>query len=157
PCHNGAAHTAACLAALEETLPGNFRGEVLVVDDASTDGTPALLEGRSRKQPRLKVLRNCANEGFIRSCNRAARAASGDVLVFLNNDTIPLPGWLPPLPRLFQARPEAGVVGGMLLYPDGRLQEAGGVIFSDGSGANFGRGDCHPDHPLYNYVRAVDY
>jgi GT2 family glycosyltransferase len=44
-----------------------------------------------------------------------------------------------------------------MLYPDGRLQEAGNVIFSDGSGANFGRYDYGADAPLYNYVREVDY
>src|SRR5262249_18636089 len=157
PCYNGIVHTTACLAALRETLPEDFRGEVIVVEDGSTDGTAGLLERWSQEDARFRTLRNAKNVGFISSCNRGAEDASGEILVFLNNDTIPLPGWLPPLLRLFRDDPITGAVGGKLLYPDGRLQEAGGVIFSDGSGANFGRGDYNPEAPLYNYVRDVDY
>jgi glycosyltransferase involved in cell wall biosynthesis len=75
----------------------------------------------------------------------------------LNNDTVPLAGWLEALLGTFGRFADAGAVGGKLVYPDGRLQEAGGVIFADGSGANFGRGDPDFDAPLYSYVRAVDY
>src|SRR5206468_3712541 len=71
--------------------------------------------------------------------------------------TLPTPGWLPPLLRTFVDRPDAGVVGGKLVFPDGRLQEAGGVVFSDGSAANFGKWDKYIDAPLYNFVREVDY
>jgi GT2 family glycosyltransferase len=52
---------------------------------------------------------------------------------------------------------QAGAVGGKLLYPDGILQEAGGIIFSDASGHNFGRYDPQANAPLYNYLREVDY
>ena len=60
--------------------------------------------------------------------------ATGEVLIFLNNDTLPQPGWLPPVLRILRDQPQAGAVGGKLLYPDGTLQEAGGVIFADASG-----------------------
>jgi GT2 family glycosyltransferase len=157
PCYNRIAYTEACLTALRETLPHNFRGEIIVVDDASTDETATRLKHWSCLDKRLKILRNQENAGFITSCNRGARAATGEIIIFLNNDTLPLPGWLPPLLQIFHDYPKAGAVGGKLLYPDGRLQEAGGIIFSDGSGANFGKGDYDPDAPLYNYVREVDY
>jgi GT2 family glycosyltransferase/2-polyprenyl-3-methyl-5-hydroxy-6-metoxy-1,4-benzoquinol methylase len=157
PSFNGGAYLETCLRALAETLPHGFRGEVLVVDDASTDDTPGLLERWAKRDSRLRSLRNPENAGFITSCNRGAGAAIGDILLFLNNDTLPLPGWLPPLLRAFEAFADAGAVGGKLLYPDGRLQEAGGVVFSDGSGANFGRGDVDAEDPLYSYVREVDY
>jgi O-antigen biosynthesis protein len=102
-------------------------------------------------------LRNPKNAGFVASCNRGASAATGEIIIFLNNDTLPLPGWLTSLLQTFRDHPDAGAVGGKLVFPDGRLQEAGGVIFADGSGANFGRGDHEVDAPLYNYVREVDY
>ncbi len=157
PTFDGLSHLLPCLRSLEETLPRPFDGSVIVVDDASTDGTSEILGAWSARLPWLRVIRSGRNYGFITSCNRGANAAEEDLLVFLNNDTLPQPGWLPPLIRTFRERPDAGAVGGKLLYPDGRLQEAGGVIFSDGSGANFGRGDYEADGPLYSYTRRVDY
>jgi GT2 family glycosyltransferase len=157
PCYDGAATTDACLDAVARTLPPSFSGEVLVIDDASTDGTATMLKGWAKRESRVRVIRNRTNAGFIASCNRAAKAANGDILVFLNNDTIPLPGWLPPLLSLLDERPDAGAVGGRLVYGDGTLQEAGAVLFSDGSGANFGRHDANPDASLYSFVREVDY
>jgi GT2 family glycosyltransferase len=106
---------------------------------------------------RIKVIRNTENLGFVHTCNRGAQAAVGEILVFLNNDTLPSPGWLTPLLRILRDKPDAGAVGGKLIYPDGTLQEAGGIIFSDGSGCNFGKHDRAPDSPLYNFVREVDY
>ena len=102
------------------------------------------------------LIRNADNVGFLRSSLVGADAATGEVLVFLNNDTIALPGWLPPLVEGLTGLPEAGVVGGKLVYPNGLLQEAGGLIFRDGSGANYGRYQ-DPDHPLFSYPREVDY
>ncbi len=82
--------------------------------------------------------------------------AKGRYLVFLNNDTQVLADWLEPMVALFQQRPDTGAVGAKLLYPDGRLQEAGGIIWQDASGWNFGRLE-DPAKPAYNYVREVDY
>ena len=157
PCFNGVAHTDVCLAALRETLPDDFEGEIIVVDDASTDETAACLARWAGNEKRLKVIRNRANAGFIRTTNKGAKAAAGEILVFLNNDTIPVAGWLPPLLRALAADPTVGAVGGRLVYPDGRLQEAGSVVFRDGSAANFGRDDLNPDLPLYTFLRDVDY
>ena len=157
PCHNEAELTRACLGSLGETLPQSFEGEILVVDDASSDDTAALIKATRRRDDRVRGLRNRTSLGFIDSCNRGAREARGDYLLFLNNDTIPLPGWLPPLLRTFSDFSDAGVVGGRLLYTDGRLQEAGGLVFADGSAAKFGYGDPDADAALYGYVREVDY
>jgi GT2 family glycosyltransferase len=157
PSYNGILLTEACIRALQENLRGDFCGEIIVVDDASTDETPARMQHLMEQDRRIKYLRNPENIGFVGTCNRGAEVAGGDILVFLNNDTLPQPGWLEPLLRIFEDYPDAGAVGGKLVYPDGRLQEAGGLIFSDGSAANFGRGDFEVDAPLYNYVREVDY
>lgn len=157
PAHNKIEITSACLDQLQSTLRGDEQVEIIVVDDASTDDTAATLEAYARRDSRFKVLHNDTGQGFLRSSNLGARAARGDILIFLNNDTLPQPGWLSPLLHTLAHNPRVGAVGGKLLYPDGRLQEAGGVIFSDGSGWNFGKYDPNPDAPLYNFVREVDY
>jgi GT2 family glycosyltransferase len=157
PCYNCLAHTEGCLLTLRETLPRCFRGEFILIDDASTDETSARLQQLAESDIRLKILRNTENIGFLNSSNRGAEIAMGDILIFLNNDTVLLPGWLPPLLEIFRTHADAGAVGGRLLFPDGRLQEAGGVIFADGSAAKFGYGDYEIDTPLYHYVRPVAY
>jgi GT2 family glycosyltransferase len=146
-----------CVTALGETVPSELEVEVIVVDDAS--GSPVseeALEELAIGHP-IRVVRNAINLGFVGSINRGAAAAHNEILLFLNNDTIALPGWLEPILTLFVARPDAGVVGGKLVYPDGRLQEAGGVMFSDASAANYGRGDPNVESSEYAFVREVDY
>ncbi len=157
PVYNKLHYTQACLEALQETLPPDFWGEIIVIDDCSSDETPQVLTKIIESDKRIKYLRNETNSGFIDSCNRGAEAAIGEILVFLNNDTLPRPNWLPPLLKALQEQPQAGAVGGKLIYPDGSLQEAGSVIFSDGSGCNFGRGDAKANDGLYSYLREVDY
>lgn len=156
PCYDGWPITETCLRTVRETLSPGTDHEVVVVDDASTDGSGEKLEGLARDFPQLRVVRNRKNRGFIESCNLGARLASNECVVFLNNDTIPLPGWLEPLLTSLND-PGVGLVGGKLLYPDGILQEAGGVIFSNARGANFGRGSPTPGAPLFTYRRTVDY
>ena len=157
PVYNNSRYTAKCLQQLRDTVPDDLCDEIIVVDDASTDDTQNLLAQWRAEDNRLKVVRNESNLGFIHSCNRGAEAATRDVLVFLNNDTIPQPGWLPPLVQVLREQPKAGAVGGKLLYPDGSLQEAGGIIFNDGTGCNFGRNSKFANSPLFNFLRQVDY
>lgn len=157
PCHNAIALTEACLASLLETLPLGFQGEIIVVDDASTDDTAERLKKWTAADKRIRVIRNRKNAGFLASANRGAAAATGEILIFLNNDTVALPGWLAALWRVFRDFPDAGAVGGRLIFPDGTMQEAGGFIFRDGSAAHFGRGDHQLDDLHYNYIREADY
>ena len=151
PTHGQVDFTLRCLASIAEHAPATPI-EVIVVDDAFPGPeVAALAQVRG-----IHLIRNETNLGFIGTCNAAAKTARGEFLLFLNNDTQVLADWLEPLVTLFRARPDAGAVGSKLLYPDGRLQEAGGIIWRDGSGWNFGRlGD--PAAPVYNYVREVDY
>ncbi|MBD9469895.1 glycosyltransferase [Pseudoxanthomonas sp. PXM01] len=151
PVYNQAAYTLACLRALAEYPPA-ATCEILVVDDGSSDETgewmPQIAGLRYHRRP--------ANGGFIAACNDGAALANGAHLVFLNNDTVPQPGWLDALLDTFGAHPDAGLVGAQLIYPDGRLQEAGGVVFDDGSAWNYGRFDS-PDDPRYASLRDAAY
>ena len=151
PVYNQLAYTAACLASIA-AIPTRAGYEVLVVDDASSDDTPGWL-AQCRG---IRVLRNRRNKGFIGTCNRGAKQARGRYLVFLNNDTRVTEGWLDALVDTFRAHPDAGIVGARLVFADGTLQEAGGIVFSDATGWNFGRGD-EPDRPIYRFVSEADY
>jgi len=157
PTYNAAGHLRTCLRALAETLPAALDVEVVVVDDGGVDHTPRVVDEAREADPRVRLLRSKRNGGFIDACHRGADEAAGDVLLFLNNDTVPLPGWLEPVLRALRDGADVGAVGGKLLFPDGTLQEAGGVLYADGSGANFGKWDPAPDDPLYVVGREVDY
>lgn len=157
PVYNKKEYTERCLLSLKETLPRDFQGEVIIADDLSSDGTDEMVLAMAESWPQLRLLRNKENKGFLLNCNGAAEAAIGDYVVFMNNDMEAYPGWFEALMDTFRTHPDAGAVGGKLIFPEGTLQEAGGLIFNDASGYNFGQDDLQPDYPLYNYVREVDY
>ena len=151
PVYGAFAHTLACLRSLA-AHPPQAAFEVIVVDDASPDDSAAKLAqiGGIHLHTRER------NGGFIAACNDGASLARGEFLVFLNNDTVPQPGWLDALLGTFEQHANVGLAGAKLVYPDGHLQEAGGVVFADGSGWNYGRNDA-PDDCRFAYVRDADY
>lgn len=151
PVYGKGAMTRACLDSVFRTV-GQVVPEVIIVDDCSPEGTISEILGMSG----IRILPNEQNLGFIGSCNRGAKEAVGDVVVFLNNDTICLPGWLDALVGTLVETPSIGLVGAQLIYPDGTLQESGGIVWRSGEPHQIGRGR-NPDEPEYSCLREVDY
>lgn len=152
PTFNGAPLLRTCLNSLFEHPPVDCDWKVIVVDDASTDGT---LEMLKNYEEAIEVVALELNSGFATACNEgAARATDCESIVFLNNDTIPIAGWLDALMALAHQTPEAGAVGAKLLYPDGSVQHAGVVIGQDGWPRHLYAG-FPGEHPAVNRTRRV--
>ncbi|MBV8808813.1 MAG: glycosyltransferase [Acidobacteriaceae bacterium] len=152
PAYNNVAVTMRCLQSIADEWYSSVSAQFIVVDDCSTDATESVVGA----VPGVTVLRNAENQGFLLSCNRAMAEAHGEYTFLLNNDTVVTAGWLDELVATAEKDTQIGVVGSKLLYPNGRLQEAGNILWRDGSGWQYGHLD-HPDDPLYNFVREVDY
>ena len=151
PIYGKVEFTLACLRSIAK-WPPKTPFEVIVVDDCSPDNSAEILA----QIDGLEIYSNKENQGFIKSCNAGARISKGPYIYFLNNDTEVTEGWLDNLYQTFSDFPGTGFVGSKLIYPDGSLQEAGGIIWRDGSAWNFGRNQ-DAAHPLFNYAREVDY
>lgn len=149
PVHGNAALTRRCLELVLSDLPSDC--EVVVVDDASTDETPGVLASFGE---RIRVLTMAENAGFARACNAGAAAAAGELLVFLNNDTEPQPGWLEALLACAERERRAEAIGAKLVYPTGTVQHAGVVFGQDGYPHNLYAG-LPEDHPAVNRPRRL--
>jgi GT2 family glycosyltransferase len=151
PVHNKFHVTFHCLASLL-VAANHIDFEVVLVDDGSSDRTRDILSVVSG----LQYVRNEVAGGFLFACNRGVSCAKGDYIVLLNNDTEATAGWLDELLAVFDNYDSVGLVGSKLLYPNGELQEAGGIVWGSGNPWNYGR-NANPYDPRYCYTRQVDY
>lgn len=151
PVYNGWEVTYRCLKSIHtNTVASSY--EIIVADDGATDETKNI----DHYVKNISVIRNEKNLGFLHNCNNAAEKAKGKYILFLNNDTEVKPAWLSHLVDLMKKDEKIGMTGSKFIYPDGRLQEAGGIIWKDGSAWNFGHGQS-PDASEFNYVKEADY
>lgn len=151
PVYNQFAYTYNCLKSIKEHTK-DVTYEVIVADDCSTDQVKEL----EKVVLGVLVLHNRENLRFLLNCNNAAAYAKGEYILFLNNDTQVQENWLRPLVEVMEQHKDAGMVGAKLVYPDGHLQEAGGIVWKDGSAWNYGNMQ-NPMNPEYMYVKTVDY
>ncbi len=151
PIYGQLAYTLNCIHSLI-THKSRYTAEIIIVDDASPDRSGEFL-------PQLHCIRyhrQKVNGGFIQSCNTGGEISAGRFVIMLNNDTRVVSGWLDNLIGSFDIWPNAGLIGSKMHYADGSLQEAGGIIWRDGSAWNYGRND-DPNRPQYSHARQVDY
>jgi len=141
--------TKQCLDTLLGPARDRSSAEIIVVDDGSGAATVRLLASYGAA---IRVVRHEQNHGFAVSCNDGARAAQGRFLVFLNNDTVPLSGWLDALVAYSEGQPRAAIVGSKLLFPDRSIQHCGLVICADRMPRHLYVG-FPADHPAVNRSR----
>ncbi|MEK7991479.1 MAG: glycosyltransferase family 2 protein [Thiotrichaceae bacterium] len=153
PVFNKVAYTYNCLLTVVKIDP-EISKEVIILNNASSDETEAFLN--QLQGGGFKVINNNENKGFVGACQQGAAMATGEFILLLNNDTQVRTGYLSKMLALFDNDADVGLVGSKLIYPNGRLQEAGGIIFNDASGCNYGRLQ-DPSFPHFNQNREVDY
>ncbi|AII44193.1 hypothetical protein KR100_12615 [Synechococcus sp. KORDI-100] len=164
PTYGQPAFTLRCIASVlrdllisRQHLLNHFDVRIKVVDDAHPQQDGHVVLQQLADQGCLDFAVNDSNLGFLESCNQAVSTSrSESFIVLLNNDIEVLPGWLLGLIETFQQQQNVGLAGSKLIYPDGRLQEAGGIVWRDGSAWNYGRLK-KPTDPEFNYARSADY
>jgi GT2 family glycosyltransferase len=154
PVFNNWAFTKRCLDSILTSTDANFV-DIWVINDASTDSTLLNLES----YPSVRVITLDENQGFLKACNFGfshVLKMDYEFVYLLNNDVEITDKAVLEVIAQADLNPKSALIGSRLIYPDGTLQEAGGIIWSDASGWNFGRGD-DPDKLAYSYSRLVDY
>ncbi len=149
--YNRAELTLSCLRSLQPHLE-TANAEIVLVDNASSDETSKLFDSIRG----ATIVRNSRNQGYAEGVNRAAAAAVGEYLLFLNNDTRLLDDSLNAAINFLSTHGDVGAVGGRIVLLDGTLQEAGCTLWREGDAFQYGRGD-NPASPEYLFQRDVDY
>jgi GT2 family glycosyltransferase/glycosyltransferase involved in cell wall biosynthesis len=151
PVYKGLSDLRSCLRSIAATNTGDPSFEVILIDDCPEESVLQAVPDSGG----LRKICNAQNMGFLLSCNKAAAAARGRIVCFLNSDTIVLPGWLSSLVDALDSTPGAAIAGGMLLNADDTIQDAGWRILGTGWGHPIGRGG-DPGKGAYTYRRPAD-
>lgn len=151
PVYNQFEYTYWCVRSIVETTK-NIDYEIIIADDCSNDLTLQIDD----YLPGIRLIRNETNLKFTLNCNNAIKNAKGKYVILLNNDTIVTENWMQSLIDTIEGYTNVGIVGSKLVYPDGILQEAGCIIWQDGTAWNVGKGS-NPNLPEYNYLKEADY
>ena len=130
----------------------NIGYEIIIADDASIDEAKNI----GAYVENVKIIRNNKNLGFLKNCNHASKFAKGKYILFLNNDTNVQKDWLKYLLEFIEKDRTIGIVGPKFISTGGKIKEAGGIIWKDGSSSHFGYSQAQGD-PEFNYVKEVDY
>lgn len=149
--YNKAAYTLECLKSIAGSASKDLH--LIIVDNNSSDQTPELL---ARLDGNVTVIRNSQNSHFLLACNQAVERVASDYLCFLNNDALLCEDTIAEALACLGRHGDRAIVGGKVLHADGYIQDAGSIVFSDGSCAGLGR-RRDPGHHLYNFERNVDY
>lgn len=151
PCWNEATVTAECLLSLFN-CSDEANIEIVLVNNGSSDSFYKAIKGH----PDIKQVDLPTNQGFGPASNIGVEQASGRLVLLLNNDTQLAPGTISALTKAIQADPKVGAVGPKVVSFDGRLQEAGAILNSNGTGRLIGFA-CAPDDPRFSYSRYVEH
>lgn len=133
---------------LESLIDDYGVGEIILVDNASTDGTPGLVRSAF---PSVKIIENSENLGFAQAANAGIAASSGEYALLINPDITFKPGFVTPLAAALDSNPDAGSAAPMLLRPDGRTIDSAGLVmkknrkaYDRGRDIPLGEGDWPP-------------
>ncbi len=151
PVYNQAAYTYYCLKSIQKYTE-DIDYEIIIGDDCSTDATARLEEWVKG----IRVIHHQKNCQFILNCNKISKEVKGKYIVFLNNDTQVQQGWLKALLSVMETNGNTGLVGSKLLYPNGLVQEAGGIVWRDANIQQYGK-KWEAGEVGVNFIREADY
>jgi GT2 family glycosyltransferase len=140
--------------ALKSIAKSSFKDiSLIIVDNNSTDKTKELLD---RLEGSVRLISNKENLHFLKSVNLALSHVKGKYIALLNNDAVLHEDTLEESLAALRKQNDTAIIGGKILHFDGYIQDAGSIVFSDGSCRGIGR-RCEPGHHLFNFERKVDY
>ena len=155
PVYNNLNFTTNCITSILEAEP-TTNYEIIISNDNSEDKTKSLKRKYFNNFSNIFIQNNQENINYLLNCNNIVKKSRGKYILFLNNDSKVHKDWLTSLIKLIESDEKIGMVGSKFIYPNGLLQEAGGIIWRNGDLANYGNGD-NAELPEYNYIKEVDF